>query len=70
MSNAAIETLIKERQALLLAKEKMLSEYNASINDIEIAIEQLSGKTVWEAERDYIYDDENPDYIKTSIEEM
>ena len=64
------ETLLKKRNQLLLEKEQMLEKLNQEINSIEAAIERLSGKKVWEIEPTTFYDDENPDYIKASIEEM
>lgn len=68
--NEAIEVLAKQRQKLLIQKEEMLSNINKQISDVEAAIERLSGKHVWEVDNEVVYDDENPDYIKGSIEEM
>jgi hypothetical protein len=66
----AIETLQHKRQQLLLEKETFLSRINAEINSIESSIESLSGKKVWETEPAMVYDDENPDYIRQSLEEI
>ncbi len=70
MTDVVTETLLKKRNQLLLEKEQMLEKLNQEINSIEAAIERLSGKKVWEIEPTTFYDDENPDYIKASIEEM
>ncbi len=70
MSNQiAIETLQQKRQQLLLEKETFLGRIDAEINSIEAVIETLSGKKVWETEPSTVYDDESPDYIKSSIED-
>jgi len=47
----------------------MLERLNSEISELEKAIEELSGKKVWEIESVVIYDDESPDYIKSSIED-
>lgn len=65
----AIALLQKERIALLSQKEQFLSEIDAQINDIENSIENLSGKSVWETEPKSMFDDENPNYIRSSHEE-
>jgi hypothetical protein len=48
----------------------MMDAINKEIADIESGIERLSGKRVWEIEAELKYDDENPDYIKASLEEI
>lgn len=70
MSNISIETLLKQRGEILDQKAKIIEQFDKDLNDINAAIETLSGKTVWLAIRDYIYDDENPNYIKASAEEL
>lgn len=71
MSNTiAIETLQQKRQQLLLEKESFLDRINGEISSIEAVIETLSGKKVWEIEKEFVYDDENPNYIRASIEEI
>lgn len=64
----AIDLLLRKRSEVTLERNKMLEKYNNDISEMEAAIEELSGKTVWETAADYLYDDENPDYIKGSIE--
>jgi hypothetical protein len=61
--NIAVEALITER-------DNMLSQFNEDIAKLESAIEQISGKKVWEIVTETRYDDENPHYIKGSQEEM
>lgn len=69
MSNQiAIETLLKQRVEILNRKREAEEQFDKELNDLDAAIETLSGKKVWQAINEYIYDDENPDYIKTSIE--
>ena len=70
MSQLAIELLLKQRQLLMIRKIAMLDEINKEISDIESGIERLSGKRVWETEKEFKYDDENPEYIKASLEEL
>lgn len=71
MSNKlAAELLLKKRNELVELKRKMLDRYNKDISEIESAIESLEGKKVWQIEPSLIYDDENPDYIKSSLEEI
>jgi hypothetical protein len=65
----AIEALQITRKELLMKKESFLEKINADINSIEASIEMLSGKKVWETEIPVSYDDENPNYIKSSFEE-
>lgn len=70
MQNAAIELLLKNRQRLIDEKAKMLFKFKKELSEVNTAIEQLSGKTVWETASDFAYDDENPNYIKASEEEI
>lgn len=65
----AIELLQITRKELLMEKESFLEKINADINSIEASIESLSGKKVWETELPLLYDDQNPNYIKSSFEE-
>lgn len=69
MNNPAVETLFKKRLDLILELEIISIDIKSKIGSIEAAIEQLSGKKVWEASKDELYDDENPSYIKSSIED-
>ena len=59
MSQRAIETLMRDRAKLILQKHEIQIE----IFGIEAAIETISGKKVWENERELLYDGENRDYI-------
>lgn len=69
MNNPAVETLLKKRLDLLLELEIVSTDIKSKIGSIETAIEQLSGKKVWEASQDEFFDDESPNYIKSSIED-
>jgi hypothetical protein len=69
-NNLAVEVLMKNREELVGKRTRMLERYNKEISEIETALEQLAGKKVWEMGSDYHYDDENPDQIKQSIEEI
>lgn len=68
--NIAIEALITEREKLVAERDNMLSKFNEDIAKLESAIEELSGKKVWEVVSETRYDDENPSYIKGSQEEI
>lgn len=69
MSNNAIETLLKQRDKLVLERDAAIARFDDDIRGLETAIERLSSKKVWEAVKDTVYDDEHPDYIKGSIED-
>lgn len=69
MSNNAIETLLKERDRLVIERDIAWARFNGNIRELETAIERLSGKKVWEMAATTAYDDEHPDYIKASIED-
>lgn len=68
--NAATETLIKTRDKLILEKEQSITTYNSRINEIEVAIERIEGRKVWETEDITVYDDTDPNHIKSSQEEI
>jgi hypothetical protein len=70
MSSFALELLIKQRDVLIARKIAMLDEINAEIADIESGIKQISGGRAWETKSLTAYDDENPNYIKASGEEL
>lgn len=69
-TNIAIETLVKERDRVILEKNAAIDRFDQQINEIEAAIKRLSGKNVDEAASETIYDDESPDYIRQSVEEI
>jgi len=64
--NDAIEVLFRERERLVTERDTMLRKFSSLISGIETSIETLSGKTVWETEQGIVYDDQNPDYIKST----
>ena len=70
MNRFAIESLMRQREVLILRRTAMITEINLEIADIETGIERLAGKKVWETEPVVIYDDEHPHYINASIEEI
>jgi len=67
--NESIEVLFKEKLKLEMERDAMLEKFNEQIKGIEVSIELLSGKKVWEVAEEVKYDDENPSYIKGSIED-
>lgn len=67
--NESIEVLFKEKLKLEMERNAMLEKFNEQIRGIEVSIELLSGKKVWEIEEEAKYDDESPNYIKGSIED-
>lgn len=69
MSNNAVETLLKERDRLVLDRDAAVVRFNTDIRELETAIERLSGKKVWEMAGTTVYDDEHPDYVRQSIED-
>jgi hypothetical protein len=66
---SAIDALTLKRQELIAERDQMLAKFNAEISGLETAIETLCGKTVWQQGDLELYDDENPNYIKSSIED-
>jgi hypothetical protein len=68
--NIALRSLVKERDNLIAERNSTYSKLSEQISELETAIEQLSGKKVWEVKAETLYDDENPDYIKSSLEEI
>jgi hypothetical protein len=68
-NKSAIEVLLNKRQELATKRDVEYQRATTEICSLESAIETLSGKKVWQVEQDFVYDDENPDYIKGSIEE-
>jgi len=69
MNNPAIEALLQKRNDLTVKRDTDFYLATQDIKGIETAIEQLSGKKVWEVQSETVYDDENPNYIKSSIED-
>ena len=69
MNKIAIEALLLKRNDLITKRDADFYLSTQEIKGIELAIEQLSGKNVWEVEEEAKYDDENPNYIKSSIED-
>lgn len=68
MNTLAIQALLEKRQNLVNERDFTIDRLNTEIGSIETAIEQLSGKKVWETENGEAFDDEHKDYIRSSIE--
>lgn len=66
MSISATDILLREREKLIIIRDAAIARYNGQIQELETSIERLSGKKVWEMAGEIIYDDEHPDYIKSS----
>ncbi len=72
MSNnkVVINSLLAKRDAILAERDMALERFGADITEIEKAIMTLTGLTVKEVAALELYDDQHPDYIKASLEEM
>lgn len=68
--NIAIHSLFTAKEAIVAEKNAAIIRFNEQIQELETAIERLSGKKVWEVEQEMVYDDTNLDYIKGSQEEI
>lgn len=68
MSNnkIVIETLTTKREQLLADQKRIHYEYQQQIDEIEDALDQLAGKSVWRAEKTELYDDVSSTYITGS----
>lgn len=69
-NNLAIKLLLSKREALLSEKSGAMARFDTEIGEIETALAELTGKKVWEMTSETLYDDEHPDYIKASEEEI
>lgn len=67
--SVGITALVKERNGLMAEKLDFNSNIDKQIAEMESCIELLSGKKIWEVEKQELFDDENPNYIKGSIED-
>lgn len=71
MNNSlGLEALIEKRQNLIIERDNAVLTYNNQISELDSCIEILSGKKVWEVVNKTVYDDENPNYIRSSQEEI
>lgn len=66
----AVDFLILKRAELVAEQVKMNDQFNKEIVELETAIEKLAGSKVWETPIVERFDDENPNYIKSSQEEI
>ena len=65
-----IEALIEKLETLMAEKKAAIEQFDNQIKELESCIELLSGKPYTEYMADFRFDDENPNYIKSSQEEM
>lgn len=72
MSNnqVVIDTLLTKMQQLIAERDAILHKYNVEIDEIEVAIAHYTGEKKGAIQNITLYDDESPDYIKQSPEEM
>lgn len=68
--NTAIEALIAKKQELINERVKMNEKFDKEITDLDIAIETLYGDKFPDVPAEDRFDDESPDYIKSSLEEI
>jgi len=69
MNNPAIEALLLKRNDLINKRDTEFALASQEIKAIEVGIEQLYGKKVWEVEDEAKFDDESPNYINGSFED-
>lgn len=69
-NNEGLETLINLREKLIAQRDTTLEGLNKRISDVELTMELLTGKKIAEIISEERYDDENPDQVKQSLEEI
>ena len=66
-----IEALTEKRDNLVAERDSAIDSFNSQISELESCIALLSGSNVWDiAQTEQKFDDENPNYIKSSTEEI
>ena len=72
MSNntAVVNYWLSKRDTLLTERGMAIERFDAEITEVEDAIKTLTGKTISEMVTEVLYDDQHPDYIKASAEEI
>jgi len=72
MSNflTAANILMEKRTVLKIEQLQMNAKFDKEILDLEMAIETLLGDKFSDILPTEKFDDENPDYIKASLEEI
>jgi hypothetical protein len=68
--NIAVQELVKKRQQLVDEKIKMIAKFDNELEQIESDIILIGEGKIWEKPSTEMFDDENPDYIKMSQEEI
>jgi hypothetical protein len=66
MNQLAIETLEKKLAELIDLRSKAIHDYNAKISALQRSILELGGTIENIPSLAFVYDDESPDYIKSS----
>lgn len=51
-------------------KEAAVQNFDNLIRELDNAIDELSGKQVWDNGHAHVYDDNNTDYVRQSAEEI
>lgn len=64
MNNIALETIIEKWKSLCAERDVMVAKFQAEIDQLENAIELLTGGNPNDAGFIERYDDESPDYIR------
>jgi len=72
MSNnqVVIDTLLAKMQQLMVERKAIIAKYDAEIEELEAAVAEYTGQKKVDGKHITLYDDESPDYIKQSPEEM
>jgi len=71
MSKSALDLLYQERDRLYGERQMANIKFTAQIEEIESAIEKLGGILISaKPTTEFIYEDESPDYVKMSQEEI
>lgn len=65
-----IEALIEKREQLVTERNNAIARFDSEISELDSCIELLSGKSVFDVVNETRFDDENPNYIKSSPEEI
>lgn len=70
IQSLGINALVEKRSVLVAERDNMLTEFNNQIKELESCIELLSGKDYQDFAQDYRFDDDSPNYIRSSAEEI
>ncbi len=70
MNKTVLETLDQKKQELIAEKQKMVEQFDTQIKEVENAIKLILGDNDADFLPDFTFEDENPNYIKSSQEEI